>query len=129
MAADPSWLAGGGYRHAGGALQLPRLALDSKTGLLPILSVLGLADALDYDDAFAGIAASPPALDRLVQRAVIEVEERGTTASAVMGGLAVPTSIAVPFDLRIDRPFAFSIRHVATGAVLFAAWIDNPQAG
>ena len=129
MAADPSWLAGGGYRHAGGALQLPRLALDSKTGLLPILSVLGLADTLDYDDAFAGIAASPPALDRLVQRAVIEVEERGTTASAVTGGLAVPTSIAVPFDLRIDRPFAFSIRHVATGAVLFAAWIDNPQAG
>ena len=88
------------------------------------------AVSVPYGDgafAFAGIAA--PALDRLVQRAVIEVEERGTTASAVTGGLAVPTSIAVPFDLRIDRPFAFSIRHVATGAVLFAAWIDNPQAG
>ena len=65
----------------------------------------------------------------MVQYVVIEVAERGTTAFVSTMFMAEVTSIPVPFDLRIDRPFAFSIRHVSTGAVLFAAWVDNPTAG
>ena len=129
LAEDPSWLAGKGFRHASGALRLPRLALDGKTELLPVLEALGLADALRDVDAFAGIAAQPTEPDRLVQRVVIEVEERGTTASVATLFEFQATSIPVPFDLRLDRPFAFSIRHVSTGAVLFAAWVDNPAVG
>ena len=129
LTADPSWLAGKGFRRGSGALQLPRLALDGKTELLPLLETLGLADALRDKDAFAGIAAQPTEPDRLAQHVVIEVEERGTTASVATFFGSRVESIPVRFDLRIDRPFAFSIRHVATGAVMFAAWVDNPAAG
>ena len=129
LAEDPSWLAGKGFHGASGTLRLPRLALDGKTELLPVLEAFGLADALRDEDAFAGIAAQPTEPDRLVQRVVIEVEERGTTASVATLFEMRVVSIPFPFDLQLDRPFAFSIRHVATGAVLFAAWVDNPAAG
>lgn len=127
---DPSWLAGEGFRRARGALRLPRLALDGEAGLLPVLRALGLAAALDDENAFAGIGAPPPELSRLVQRAAIEVDERGTVASAATAAV-MATREAIPgrFDLRVDRPFALSIRHIGTGALLFAAWIDNPAAG
>ena len=127
---DPSWLAGKGFRRARGALQLPRLALDSEAGLLPVLRALGLAAALDDENAFAGIGAPPPELSRLVQRVALEVDERGTTASAATAAvMATRGSIPGRFDLRIDRPFALSIRYVETGALLFVAWVDNPAAG
>ena len=33
------------------------------------------------------------------------------------------------FEMRVDRPFALAVRHRSTGAVLFAAWVDDPATG
>jgi len=50
------------------------------------------------------------------------VDEKGTTAAAVMGG-AVVTSLAMP--LVVDRPFAVTLIDNATDAPLFLGSIGN----
>ena len=133
LAADPSWLGGRGFRRARGALALPRLALDVETSLLPALRALGLGAALDDPRAFAGIAAPAPTLSRVLHRATLVLDERGTEAAAataaVMATRAAVAEEEAPFEMRVDRPFALAVRHRGAGAVLFTAWVDDPAAG
>ena len=132
LAEDPSWLGGRDFRRARGALALPRLTLDAEASLLPALRALGLGAALDDPRAFAGIAAPAPKLSRVFHRTMLVLDEQGTEAAAVSGGIAMVTSVAaieVRFEMRVDRPFALAVRHRGTGAVLFMAWVDDPVRG
>ena len=132
LAADPSWLGGRGFRRSRGALALPRLALDAEASLLPALRALGLGDALDDPRAFAGIAAPPPKLSRVLHRTMLVLDERGTEAAAATAAVMTTRTAIVEeertFEMRVDRPFALAVRHRGTGAVLFTAWVDDPTA-
>ena len=133
LAADPSWLGGRGFRRARGALALPRLALDVEASLLPALRALGLEAALDDPQAFAGIAAPAPKLSRVLHRATLVLDEQGTEAAAATAAVMATRTAVVEeearFEMRVDRPFALAVRHRGTGAVLFAAWVDDPAPG
>ena len=133
LAADPSWLGGRDFRKARGALALPRLALDAEASLLPALRALGLGTALDDPQAFAGVAAPAPKLSRVLHRTMLVLDERGTEATAATAAVMTTRAAVVAeertFEMRVDRPFALAVRHRGTGAVLFAAWVDDPGAG
>ena len=133
LAADPSWLGGRGFRRSRGALALPRLALDAEASLLPALRALGLGAALDDPQAFAGIAAPAPKLSRVLHRTMLVLDEQGTEAAAATAAVMTTRAAIVEeersFEMRVDRPFALSVRHRGTGAVLFTAWVDDPTAG
>ena len=126
LAADPSWLGGRGFHEARGTLALPRLDLDVETSLLPALRALGLGAALDDRQAFAGIAAPAPELSRVLHRATLVLDERGTVAAAATAAVMEVETIVSYFEMRVDRPFALAVRHRGTGAVLFTAWVDDP---
>ena len=132
LASDPSWLGGTGFRRTTGYLALPRVSLNEEASLLPTLSALGLAAALEDAQAFAGIAAPPPALSRVVHRTMLELDERGTEAAAATAAV-MTTRAAIAhdegFEMQVDRPFALVVRHRGTGALLFAAWVANPADG
>ena len=129
LASDPSWLGGTGFHQTTGYLALPRVSLNEEASLLPTLSALGLATALEDAEAFAGIAAPPPALSRVVHRTMLELDEQGTEAAAATAAV-MTTRAAISedegFDMQVDRPFALAVRHRGTGALLFAAWVANP---
>ena len=133
LAADPSWLGGRGFRRSRGALALPCLALDVEASLLPALRALGLGDALDDPQAFAGIAAPAPKLSRVLHRTMLVLDERGTEAAAATAAVMTTRAALVEeertFEMRVDRPFALAVRHRDTGAVLFMAWVDDPVRG
>lgn len=132
LASDPSWLGGTGFHRTTGYLGLPRVSLNEEASLLPALSGLGLAAALEDAKAFAGIAAPPPALSRVVHRTMLELDEQGTEAAAATAAV-MTTRAAIPedegFDMQVDRPFALAVRHHGTGALLVAAWVANPADG
>ena len=115
------------------ALILPRLALDAEASLLPALRTLGLGAALDDPQAFAGIAAPAPKLSRVLHRTMLVLDEQGTEAAAATAAIMTTRSAMIEeertFEMRVDRPFALAVRHRATGAVLFTAWVDDPTAG
>lgn len=129
LTADPSWLGGRNFRRARGTLALPRLALDVEASLLPALRTLWLDAALDDPQAFAGIAEPAPKLSRVLHRATLVLDERGTEATAATAAIMAIRTAEARFNIHVNRPFALAVRHRDTGAVLFAAWVDDPVAG
>ena len=132
LASDPSWLGGLGFYRTRGDLALPRVMLDGEASLLPVLRALGLASALDNTDAFAGIAAPPPALSRVVHRTMLKLDEQGTEAAAATAAVMTTRAAILEdegFEMQVDRPFALAVRHLGTGTLLFAAWVADPTGG
>ena len=129
LAADPSWFTGRGFGSSRGSLTLPRLTLNDDVSLLPLLRELGFESALNEATAFAGITAPPAKLTRMLHRTMLVLDEKGTVAAAVTGVTAMTTSIDLPFEVKVDRPFAFAVVHHDTGAILFTGWVANPLQG
>ena len=128
---DPSWFRREDFSpHVEGSLTLPRMTLNEDVSLLPVLHKLGLESVLKDKQAFAGIAAPPPKLSRVLHRTRLVLDEKGTEAAAATGAMAIPTSL-VPdrFDVKVDRPFAFAVVHRGTDTVLFMGWVANPLQG
>ena len=118
-------------------LQLPRFKLEYSFSARAGLQGLGLGDAFDRKRAdFRPIASSlfgEPIeelwIEDAVQKAFIEVNEKGSEAAAATAFFgAVTTSIPPPpVEITIDRPFIFLLRHSETGAVLFMGRVLNPE--
>ena len=121
-----------------GKLLLPRFSLESKLDNLPdILTALGvplfceasapLTGGLIYDNLRVWV-------EDAVQKAMIEVDEKGTTAAAVTV-MAAPGAGAPmlpelpPFVMKCDRPFVFVLYQTTFdgGAqVLFTGMVNKP---
>jgi serpin B len=78
-------------------------------------------------------APSELSISTATHQADIDVDEKGTEASAAtaFGGLG---GIGQPYPLRhitfrLDRPFIFLVRDVATGAILFLGQVTDPSVG
>jgi serpin B len=124
-----------GFTMLTGRLLLPRFSIESTIDNLDdILTALGvplfdedsspLTNGLIYEDM-------PVWLSGALQKAMIEVDERGTTAAAVMLA-AAPTSAPPqpePFEMICDRPFVF-VLHQRTydggRQVLFTGVVNQP---
>ena len=75
-----------------------------------------------------GIAAPAPMLSRVLHRTMLVLDEKGTEAAAATAAVMTTRAAVMlaPFDMRVDRPFALAVRYRPTGAVLFAAWVEDP---
>ena len=116
-----------GARPSGGAdLYMPRFKFSTDVGLNDILSELGMPDAFDDRADFSGInGARDLRVQAIVHKAIIAVDEKGTTASAATG-VSVGIVSASP-TLVVDRPFLFFVRHKSTGAILFQGRVVDPS--
>jgi serpin B len=107
-----------------GTVRLPRFSFRTKLQLPDHLQAMGMESAFSSAADFTGMAEGDAgerlALDDVVHEATITVDEEGTEAAAATGvevaAVSAPTD---PFEMVLDRPFLFAVRHRATGAVLF----------
>ncbi len=108
-------------------LRLPRWDFATELNLVGPLQELGMNQPFSMSADFAGIAPGL-AIDQVVHRANITVDEWGTEAAAVTG-IAFAISMPPPADVQVraDRPFAFVIAHTPTGAPLFAGSVGDPS--
>jgi len=111
---------------------LPRFRLEDGFLVNDALRSLGAVDLFDLQKAdLSGMSAA----DRLVvsaviHKAIVEVDEEGTTAvaaTAVVGNLPGPPPPR-PVEFRADRPFLFAIRDIRTGTILFLGRLADPAA-
>jgi serpin B len=110
-----------------GLIELPRFRQTYEVNLNKILQQLGLKKAFDRSQAdFSPLSSTPLSIDEVKQKTFIEVNEEGTEAAAVTGIGAVITSVSIPFQMRVDRPFLFIIRDSETGVILFMGSIVDP---
>jgi serpin B len=118
-------------------LWLPRFRVTSRLSLGDVLSTMGMSSAFGRGADFTGMAQRRPndepiAIDRVLQQAFIEVDEVGTEAAAVTA-LAMAEAVSAREDepesvvFHADHPFAYVIRDMKTGVVLFAGRAIDPK--
>jgi serpin B len=128
------WLASMTFKEVD--LWLPRFRVTSSLSLGTSLAAMGMPTAFEKEADFTGMAKRragerPIVIDRVLQRAFIEVDEIGTEAAAVTAvAMAMDISLAGPEPERVvfhaDHPFVYVIRDTETGAVLFAGRFVAP---
>jgi serpin B len=109
---------------------LPKFKFDSSMELSSDLKAMGMTDAFSSKADFSGIASHEKlAIDEVIHKAYIDVNEAGTEAAAAtavtMRALAMPAP-REPADFIADKPFVFAIRQNQTGAILFAGRVVKP---
>ncbi len=105
---------------------MPRFQFATEVDLNQVLSERGMTEAFGDQADFSGInGARDLYIQAVVHKAIIKVDEKGTTASAATGVSSGVTS--VPPTLIVDRPFLFFIRHEPTGAILFQGRVVDPR--
>ena len=109
-------------------LKMPKFDFESEINLKDILMELGIKKMFDGTGDFSKIADAG-LIFKAMQKSKITVNETGTEAAAVTkieGGDISPGPIHLKEGrLTIDRPFAFFIREVSTGAIIFTGHVNK----
>jgi serpin B len=110
---------------------VPKFSIETKAELGSVLEGLGMADAFDPNRAdFSGMTTQERLyVSIVIHQANIDVDEKGTTASAATA--VVMDASSAPLDhvtLNVDRPFLFALRDVTTGAIVFLGQVTDPAA-
>jgi serpin B len=108
------------------SLSMPKWKLEYKKKLKQPLQALGMTEAFTMQANFSGIngGLEPMWIDDVIHQSFISVNEKGTEAAAATA--VVMIGGAMPKLVKVDRPFIYLIRDIATGTVLFVGRVVNP---
>ena len=118
------------FRRAHGDVKIPRFKMEYGRELKESLKALGMGIAFDTGKAdFSGMRRERDLfIQQVTHKAVVEVNEEGTTAAAATSVSIGVTSVMVPsFSFVADRPFLMAIRDQTTGVILFLGAVYDPQ--
>jgi len=110
-------------------LSLPKFKIQKELNLFELLPSMGIREIFTYLAKLSKISDHSIRIGESKQKAVIEVNEKGTEAAAATFA-AIPLS--APFisstKFLVDHPFIFLIKDENTGVVLFAGEVKDPKA-
>jgi serpin B len=110
-------------------ITVPKFTFESSFRLTETLARMGMPDAFVNAD-FSGMTGAPDLfISDVLHKAFVAVDEEGTEAAAATA-VIMQLSAAIgdqPVQMKLDRPFFFVIRDNATGTVLFAGRVLNPE--
>lgn len=108
-------------------LTMPRFSIDSDLELRTVFEAMGITDIFDPAQArLSKISRQSVYVSRVFHKAVIEVNEVGTVASAFTG--ATVSFKQTPIEFVANRPFVYLITDRKTNTLLFAGQVVNPLA-
>jgi len=115
--------------------ELPKFRLEPPT--LPLgqhLRALGMKAAFndppgssDLGRMISGKTGTPLAIDTVVHRSFLSIDEKGMEAGAAS---VVITAVGIepkPMVMKVDHPFLFAVQHVESGACLFLGRVTDPR--
>lgn len=110
-------------------LGLPKMDISDENSLSDVLKMLGVQ--MPFSDAadFSGISDMPLCIDSILQKARVQVDERGTKAAAATVIMMKYASLLLPQDpaeMIVNRPFVFAVADAQTGSLCFAGVVENP---
>lgn len=123
-----------GLRHERVAVTLPKFKTTRDFSLGDALKAMGMPAAFEDGADFSGMSGRPDLkISRVIHKAFVEVNEKGTEAAAatavlMMYATGIPAAQPEPKIFKADRPFVFLIRDRRTGAILFAGRMTEPIA-
>lgn len=113
-------------------LTLPKFKLDYSVGLNDILKSMGVKRAFEDNAQFDPMIQNVfgVKIDTVLQKAFIEVDEKGTEAAAATTVIIEATGMLEPEEIvefKADRPFTYYIADDKYGEVLFAGRYVKPE--
>ncbi|CAI9158074.1 unnamed protein product [Rangifer tarandus platyrhynchus] len=104
----------------------PKFKLDQKYKMHELLKQMGVQKIFSPWADLSNLAVTERNLkvSKVLQRAMIEVDEEGTEAMA--GTLSEITAYYMPPIIRVDRPFLFIVYEETSRTVLFLGRVVNP---
>ncbi len=110
-------------------LTMPKFEFESEFSLKKALTAMGMPVAFSADADFSGMTGNRDlAIDDILHKAFVSVDEAGTEAAAATAVIMTLTAVpAPPVVVMIDQPFIFLIRDIETGAILFVGRVLNPN--
>ncbi|MBK8011079.1 MAG: serpin family protein [Deltaproteobacteria bacterium] len=114
-------------RHEALALELPKFEMTYERSLKEDFMAMGIRAAFGFAD-FSGLSENEGlAITDIFHKAFVKVNEQGTEAAAATAVVIGETSVPSFIPVRIDRPFLFFVRDLATDSVLFMGRVLNPS--
>ncbi|KAL4635125.1 leukocyte elastase inhibitor-like [Arapaima gigas] len=109
-------------------VELPKFHLEETYDLKKILVSMGMVNAFDSENCdLSGISPKKDLmLSKVVHKAFVEVNEKGTEAAAATAVKLVPCCASRPAYFIADHPFLFFIRHNPTKSILFCGRFCSP---
>jgi serpin B len=118
------------FSGQGGTVILPKFTLHYAVDLVQSLEALGMTNVFTPEADLAGISRWPMFISDVKQQAYVDVDEKGTEATAVttisVGCTAVTGIPPQPFQMTVDRPFLFLIADQQAGTILFMGAVYLP---
>uniref|UniRef100_A0A3P9HGW8 Si:ch1073-416d2.3 n=1 Tax=Oryzias latipes TaxID=8090 RepID=A0A3P9HGW8_ORYLA len=106
-------------------VNMPKFKMERAYSLHNILPEMGMSSLFtDFANLTRLSKAQALRVSEVLHKAVIEVDEVGTTAAAATATGIIP--YALPRRFTINRPFFFFIYHEETNALLFMGRVINP---
>ncbi|XP_008105388.1 protein Z-dependent protease inhibitor [Anolis carolinensis] len=106
-------------------IYFPKFKLDQSYHVEELLQDMGIKDLFSYKADLGHLSNQRfMKISQVLQRAVIEVDERGTEAAAVSGSEILAYSL--PPTVRVNRPFLFMIYEEILNTLLFMGRVINP---
>lgn len=116
------------YTHV--QYKVPRMKFKYNRKLNDDLSQLGVKSLFDHPKLTNMVTTSDMKVSEIVHAAEIEVQEKGTVATAVTTLSFVPLSLPLPpvepIPFHLNRPFMFFIYHFETKVILFSGFVYKP---
>jgi serpin B len=112
---------------------LPKFKVRSTVQMKDVLEQLGMKKAFAQDADFTGMvgkATQPLWIDQIYHQAFVDVDEAGTEAAAATAVVATTDSAPAPLPataFHADHPFAWMIRDLKTGEILFYGRVVDPR--
>ena len=108
-------------------LSLPKFKVETEMSLVKTLQKMGIRTVFTSAADLTGIAHGPLSVSDVLQKSVVEVDEKGSEAAAVTAIMVRMTSAEISRDpvMTVDRPFYYMIADVQSDRVLFAGRIMN----
>ncbi|KAM9381259.1 protein Z-dependent protease inhibitor [Phaethornis superciliosus] len=104
---------------------LPKFKLEQKYKMKKLLHALGIKKLFTHTADLSHLTDQEyVAVSQVVQKAVIEVDEEGTEATAASGSEI--TAFTVPPVIKVDRPFLFMIFEETFKTLLFIGRVVDP---
>ncbi len=111
-------------------LSMPKLKLESRFELSSALKCMGLNTAFSDASDFSGISGvAPLALNEIVHKTVIELDEEKTEAAAATASTFYVRGIPSGKVFKADRPFMFFVMDNQSRAILFIGKYSRPADG
>ncbi len=108
---------------------MPKFKLSTSYHLSETMKKLGMNDAFDFKkaDFKAKYGDQRVKISQIIHKATIEVDEKGTVATAAVEEEEEEESGPTPGIIRFDRPFIVLIRENKSGTNLFMGRINDPS--